>query len=86
MLVPKLTAKDICRGKSNGPNETHCLGGWAEFVFKNNSLVRSMVLNKLDKLTGDYVDFNDNTNNKKRDIANLWNRCMKELCLEGKIF
>ncbi len=29
---PWLTAADMCRGKMDGPNDTHCLYGWAQTI------------------------------------------------------
>ncbi len=33
--VPWLTAEDMCKGKMRGPNDTHCLVGWADLIDPN---------------------------------------------------
>lgn len=78
--VPILKAKDICKGRFDGPNNTHCLAGWAKKYWPDNYAKIWDVLNEMVSPDFYYVyTFNDNPNITKKECVNLWNQCMANL-------
>lgn len=83
--VPVLEAEDICKGHLNGPNGTHCLGGWIYEAFPCNEdkQVRVMKLLQAEcdiESGGGFSSIaNYNDAMPKEDSAALWNRVMRRL-------
>jgi hypothetical protein len=90
--VPWLRAKDLVRGRYDSPNgERHCLVGWARQTFgpgtEEQTLVVRCLRERADKgcLKGlgglnektHVPHVNDNLQNKKLDVAQLWNETMR---------
>ena len=72
----RLTAKDICRGKADGPNGTHCTVGWVEKCPKLSGVFYAELQNELG--CGNYVAHWNDTNTR-RTVAATINRVLKKL-------
>lgn len=83
--VPVLTSHHFCRGRFNGPNETHCLEGWIIQVFGSRYLIPGETArNAIENQVGSsglwsIHKFNDDRRNSKRRLAQVWNRAMASL-------
>ena len=77
---PWLTEKDMCKGRLDGRNGTHCLIGWAwEVCCRYDATARvrralALAIRAEDPRSVDIADWNDSRSTSKAQAAALWNR------------
>jgi hypothetical protein len=89
--VPVLVGSDIKRGPSAPYTDCNCLDGWASKVFGKGTVEYQFITASLDLEAAlydakhgvepheDFVEFNDDTRNRKSAVASIWNRVMRGL-------
>ncbi len=80
-----LTGKDFCQLAYDGPDDTHCLMGWARRVFGEHTSNRKTVMAKLmeicNRKSGDYsvIVFSDTHDGD--ECAVVWNEAMESMVI-----
>lgn len=78
--VEPLVAGDIWRCSNNGPDNTHCLLGWADTQFPDRKCAAEVVGKLAALVLPRYITgFADNPRNSKSKIAKLYNRMLVDI-------
>lgn len=82
LRLHKLEDKDVCQGRLDGPNGTHCMGGWLRVLFGETWYDTPACESLVNFLKLDVIWWNDGA--EKERIAPAWNDWVDKVQKEAK--